>query len=130
MAAPAENHSHRAQLAASVQGIPFPYWEGIGWRSTGARTDRIAGSSIRTVFYANDHGQRIGYSIVAGTPPPAHGGTVTWHAGVPYRLLAQNGVPVVTWLRAGHACVVSGRGVDVHTLLRLASWQGERPVSS
>ncbi len=31
-------------------------------------------------------------------------------------------VAVVTWLRDGHLCVVSGRGVSSATLLRLASW--------
>jgi hypothetical protein len=31
-------------------------------------------------------------------------------------------MPVVTWLRGGHLCVVSGRGVDRATLLHLASW--------
>jgi hypothetical protein len=28
----------------------------------------------------------------------------------------------VTWLRDGHLCVLSGRGVSGATLLRLASW--------
>jgi len=32
------------------------------------------------------------------------------------------GAPVVTWLRDGHLCVVSGHGVSGATLLRLASW--------
>ena len=45
-----------------------------------------------------------------------------WRGGTPYRLLAENGVPVVSWLRDGHLCVISGRGVNGATLLRLASW--------
>jgi len=28
----------------------------------------------------------------------------------------------VTWTRSGHLCVIAGRGVSGHTLLRLASW--------
>ncbi len=127
MAAPAESHAHPAQLAAAVDGVPFPYWEErFGWRSTGARTDRVGGRSITTVFYNGDGGERIGYAIIAGLPTPsAMGGTVAWRGTVPYRLLRDHGVPVVTWQRDGRLCVLSGRGVSGATLLRLASW-GER----
>ena len=58
-----------------------------------------------------------------GTPAPAaSGGTVVWRGGVPYRLLRDHGVPVVTWRRDGRLCVLSGRGVSGATLVRLASW--------
>ena len=50
--------------------------------------------------------------------------------GTPYRLLTVNGTHVVTWLRDGHLCVVSGRGVNGATLLRLASWDDRRSVAS
>ncbi len=121
--APPESQAHRAPLAASVNGVPFPYWEDrFGWRSTGSRTDRVDGRSITTVFYADSSGRRIGYAILAGTPAPRiDGGVVAWHGGVPYRLLTENGAAVVTWLRDGHLCVLSGRGVSSATLLRLAS---------
>jgi hypothetical protein len=132
MAAPSESHEHRAQLAAAVDGIPFPYWGGrFGWRSTGARSDRIAGRAVRTVFYADSHGQRIGYAIVAGTSAPRlSGGVVAWRGGVPYRLLVENGSHVVTWLRSGRLCVVSGRDVSSATLLRLASWVQRGGITS
>ncbi len=122
--APPESSAHRAQLAAAVNGVPFPYWEDrFGWRSTGSRTDRVDGRSITTVFYADSSGRRIGYAILAGTPVPrVAGGVIVWRSGVSYRLLAENGVAVVTWLRDGHLCVLSGRGVSSATLLRLASW--------
>jgi hypothetical protein len=82
---------------------------------------------ITTVFYADGRGRRIGYAIVAGSPAPRiSGGVVRWRNGTPYRLETQSGAPVVTWLRSGHLCVVSGRGVSSATLLRLASWN-ERP---
>jgi hypothetical protein len=127
MVAPAESHAHPTQLAATVDGIAFPYWgERLGWRSTGARTDRVGGRSITTVFYNGNNGERIGYAIVAGLPAPnAIGGAVAWRGAVPYRLLRDHGVPVVTWQRDGRLCVLSGRGVSRATLLRLASW-GER----
>ncbi len=122
--APPESRAHHGQLAATVDGVSFPYWsESFGWRSTGARTDRVDGRSVTTVFYADSAGQRIGYSILAGTPAPhVSGGVVIWRGGVAYRLLTYNGAAAVTWLRAGHLCVVSGRGIASTTLLRLASW--------
>ena len=107
-----------------MEGVAFPYWqEAFGWRSVGARSDRIGGRAVTTVFYANGGGQRIGYAILAGPPPPLRGGAVTWRANTPYRLLHAGGMEVIAWLRGGHLCVISGRGVDVPTLLRLASWR-------
>jgi hypothetical protein len=122
--APPESQAHHAQLAVAVDGVPFPDWsERFGWRSTGSRADRVDGRSITTVFYGDSSGRRIGYAILAGTPAPRiGGGVIVWRGGVTYRLLSQNGAAVVTWLREGHLCVVSGRGVSSATLLRLASW--------
>jgi hypothetical protein len=122
--APSESGAHHAQLAAAVDGVPFPYWEDrFGWRSTGTRSDQIERHMVTTVFYANSSDQRIGYAILAGTPAPRiDGGVIAWRRGVPYRLLTENGASVVTWLRDGHLCVLSGRGVSGATLLRLASW--------
>jgi len=122
--APSESMSDRAQLAVAVDGVSFPYWEErFGWRSAGARTDRVGGRSVTTVFYVDGRGSRIGYAIVGGTPAPASsGGLIAWRDKTPYRLLTENGAPVVTWLRDGHLCVVSGRDVSSATLLRLASW--------
>lgn len=122
--APPESQTHRAELTAAVDGVSFPYWgERFGWHGAGARTDRVDGRTVTTVFYTDARGRRIGYAIVSGTPAPAtSGGTIAWRAGVSYRLLSENGAPVVSWLRDGRLCVVSGRGLDRATLLRLASW--------
>jgi hypothetical protein len=131
-AAPAESSRNHAELAATVDGVSFPYWGGsFGWRSTGVRTDHVAGRTITTVFYANRRGQRVGYAIVSGTAPKHHGGgRATWRDGSPYWLFSQNGVKVVTWLRDGHLCVVSGRGVSGATLLHLASWDNHDAIAS
>jgi hypothetical protein len=127
--APAESHAHNASLVAAVDGVSFPYWErDLGWRSTGERTDRLGGRAVMTVFYADRQGRELGYAIVAGSAPHLSGGEVTQHGGTSYRLLSENGARVVTWLRAGHMCVVSGRGVDATTLLRLASWHESAPA--
>ncbi|HXZ61764.1 MAG TPA: hypothetical protein VEG62_03405 [Acidimicrobiales bacterium] len=123
-AAPLESASNGEELNAAVDGVSFPYWEDrFGWRSVGERTDRVAGRTVTTVFYGDTGGRRIGYAIVSGAnAPKASGGTVSWRGGTPYRLLDENGVPTVVWMRDGHLCVLSGRAVDSATLLRLASW--------
>jgi hypothetical protein len=87
-------------------GLPFPYWEDrFGWRATGTRTDRIGARVLTTVFYRRG-AQEIAYTIVSGEPltpnPPATGRST------------------VTWLRYGHTCVLSGRGVAVGELIKLA----------
>jgi hypothetical protein len=131
-AAPRESSTSRGELAAAVDGVTFPYWSAhFGWRATGQRTDNVDGREITTVFYGNERGKRVGYAIVAGsTPPPVTGGVVSRRDGTPYRLLTVKGVAVVAWTREGHLCVISGRGVEGATLLRLASWNDERSVSS
>jgi hypothetical protein len=123
-AAPAQSATHPAELAASVEGVSFPYWEDhFGWRASGARVDRVDGRAVTTVFYTNASHQRIGYAIVSGTPaPPASGGIVQSRDGTPYRYIKQNGAWLVTWLRNGRRCIVSGRGIKWTTLMKLASW--------
>ncbi len=130
--APGESSSNRRQLTAAVEGVRFPYWGGhFGWRSTGSRRDTVDGRAATTVFYANHRGQRVGYAIVAGDGRgQMSGGVVSMRDGTPYRVLTVNGVAVVTWLRDGRMCVVSGRGVSGSTLLALASWDDHRSVAS
>jgi hypothetical protein len=122
--APPKSHTGRAELTAAVDGVAFPYWEdALGWRATGTRTDRVGGRPVTTVFYADHAGAQVGYAIVGGLPAPnVAGGTTASVRGIRYRLLSENGAAVVTWLRDGRLCVISGRGVDASTLLHLASW--------
>jgi hypothetical protein len=131
MSAPSENASRRAQLDVAVEGVSFPYWtEHFGWRAVGAREDRVAGRTVRTVFYTSAAGRRIGYAIVAGTPAPkVETGTAHWQEGTPYRVSSQHGATVVTWLRDGRLCVVAGRGVSSATLLALAGWDDHDSLS-
>jgi hypothetical protein len=131
-APPAESSSDHRRLTAAVDGVSFPYWGGhLGWRSTGSRTDDVDGRSVTTVFYANRRGQRVGYAIVAGrAPAQMSGGVVSMRDGTPYRLLTVKGTAVVTWLRSGRLCVISGRGVSGSTLLALASRDDHRSVAS
>ncbi|HSZ14598.1 MAG TPA: hypothetical protein VK790_11255 [Solirubrobacteraceae bacterium] len=123
--APAQDPSNQTELAADVEGVSFPYWDDrFGWRATGARADRVAGREVRTVFYAAGHGQWIGYAIVAGSAPSVGGGVIRRRGGTSYRFLSEDGASVVTWMRDGHLCVVTGHGVSDATLMALASWQG------
>jgi hypothetical protein len=132
MAAPEQNPHDRTQLAANVEGVPFPYWEDrFGWRSTGERVDRVDGRTVRTVFYAGSHHQWLGYAIVAGNPAPHIGGGVVVRRGdTSYRLIDEGGAEVVTWLRDGRLCVVAGHGVSSATLMALASWRDDGGISA
>lgn len=124
---PAENAANRTKLAASVDGVAFPYWGAhFGWRSTGARRDSVDGRAVTTVFYEGARGRRVGYAIVAGSAPSLSGGVVAHRDGTAYRMLTIGGAAAVAWMREGHLCIVSGRGVDGATLLRLASWDVRR----
>jgi hypothetical protein len=106
-------------------GLPFPYWEDrFGWHATGTRTDRVDGRSLTTVFYRRG-AQRIAYTIVAGDAlAPATGARTAVRAGTMLAISTTGGRRVVTWLRQGHTCVLSGRGVPMNALVKLAAWRG------
>ncbi len=121
---PAESPRDRGLLVGSVEGIPYPYWgAGPGWRTAGARTDRLGGRTITTVFYADGASRRIGYAIVAGHALAPPHGTGASHEGVRFQVLSSAGATVVTWRRAGHTCILAARGVSARTLIDLATWQ-------
>jgi hypothetical protein len=129
---PRESAAHRQELALTVGGVAFPYWEDrFGWRAVGTRSDGVGGRRVTTVFYADGGGHRIAYSIVSG-PAPAVAGLspasprAAWRGGTEYTVGSSRGLGVVTWVRAGRRCVVSGRDVPVATLLALASSGYER----
>lgn len=109
-------------LAASVEGVAYPTWSHVGWHAVGARGDTLGGRRIHTVFYADARGTRIGYSIAAGDALPVRGGRVVMRRGVAIRVLRLGGAAAVTWQRAGHTCILAGRGVDPARLVRLASY--------
>jgi hypothetical protein len=119
-------------LSVHVEGVPFPYWEDrFGWSASGARSDTIAGHAVTTVFYRDHAGERVAYSIVAGTPPRmtriasrANGGQASWQGGVPYWTQDVGGKTTVVWMRAGHRCILSARGLSPQQLIELASWTG------
>jgi hypothetical protein len=129
--APGENAANPKLLARAHEGVPYPYWEDkFKWRATGARVDHIGGRRATTVFYENPKGQRLGYTILSGSPikPPADARAVTL-AGTTLRHLPAGGRTIVTWERNGHTCVISAPdGVATGKLLALATWKGNGGV--
>jgi hypothetical protein len=108
-------------LVAQAGPIAFPTWTRAGWRAVGARSDVVGGHEVRTVFYADEDGRRIGYAIADAPLPVAGGELVTWR-GERLRVLDRGATSVVTWRRDGRTCILAGRGVPVGRLLTLASY--------
>jgi anti-sigma factor RsiW len=118
-----------AVLTEDVEGIPFPNLRPeFGWRAAGARSDELEGRETRTVFYER-RGQRIGYTILAGDAiDPPEDATPSVLSDVDLNSLDDDGREIVTWLRGGLTCVLSGEGVSPAELRELAAWKGEGTV--
>jgi hypothetical protein len=129
--APEPRATEPALLAAAVEGVAFPNWgPDLGWRASGRRTDELDERQAETVFYEHT-GDRVGYTIVTGEalewPLDAR---VQVREGIELRSYRDEERVVVTWLRRGRTCVLSGRGVDRDVLLDLAAWNGQGAVVS
>jgi len=124
---PPDDHATLPHIRAA--GLPFPYWEDrFGWKATGVRNDDVDGRSLTTVFYRS-HGRRIAYTIVPGTRLPAAPGAETIRrSGIVVHAYTDDRRLIVTWLRRGHTCVLSGTGVPLDTLLELAVWRSHGAV--
>ena len=106
-------------------GLPFPYWEDrFGWVATGVRRDDVDGRVLTTVFYGR-HGRDIAYTIVPGTSLRAgHDARTLRHGALRLVTFTTGHRLVVMWLRRGHTCVLSGAGVPLGSLVKLAAWRG------
>jgi anti-sigma factor RsiW len=123
--APLPDPQHpQARLDRKVDALYFPNWTRppLGWRATGERLDRLGGHHAVTVFYTL-HGTPIAYTILSSPPLPEPAARVVRVAGLWLRELTLGGRTVVTWRRAGHTCVLSGRGVSAQRLELLAAWK-------
>jgi hypothetical protein len=114
----------------TAAGLSFPYWgDRFGWRAVGFRRDNLDRRTLTTVIYVRAH-QSVAYTIVSGpalTTPTAARSTL--EGGTRLVALDRAGRHVVTWLRRGHTCVLSGAGVDEAELLALGSWRGGGAIS-
>ena len=122
---PGRDVANSQMLASAVDGVHYPYWEDFGWQTRGARDDRIGRRAAVTVYYADARDHWIAYTIVGGGPlsVPAGAGHQTL-AGTRFAVFSAGSRTVVTWLRHGHSCVLSGVGVPATTMLKLAAWHG------
>jgi hypothetical protein len=112
----ADTSAPKTLLTTAVGSLHFPnWWAQGGWRSTGQRTDTVGGRRVATVYYTHD-GTRLAYSIVA---EPALVDTAA--GGDPYKVMRDGRQVSVVWTDKGHTCVLSGVGVSVGTLWKLAS---------
>ncbi|HEY1566427.1 MAG TPA: hypothetical protein VGF68_05395 [Solirubrobacteraceae bacterium] len=120
--APAIDANDSKNLNLSEAGIPFPAWgPQKGWTPDGARTDTVDGRKITTVFYTGRNGSRIGYSIADGAPlAGVHGKTMSRY-GVAFTLQRSGPARIISWVRAGHTCVIAGRSVSDAALFALAT---------
>ena len=122
--APAPNGGDPPVLAARVGPIPFPDWQQkFGWKAVGAREDEVSGRTVKTVYYRNPDGARLGYSIVAGEPllerPPGHEVT---REGNTYHVANAGEHTIVTWTQQGHTCTfVASSTVPEANLVELAA---------
>lgn len=127
---PQPSTTRRGQLARSVDGIAYPYWQdSLGWAASGARTDSVDRRTVTTVYYTREGGtdsasSRVGYAIVGGNAlPRPGGGTIIQAHGIKFQALRMRDAMILTWRRAGHTCILVGRGVSTATLVHLASWE-------
>jgi hypothetical protein len=106
-------------------GLSFPYWaDRFGWRAIGVRRDHLAGRTLTTVLYVR-HRHRVAYTIVSGPAlPDLAGAAAVVRDGTRLHALTLGDRQVVTWLRHGHTCVLSGANVPAAELAALGSWRG------
>jgi hypothetical protein len=129
--APAVDPHQSKNLRMRTAGIPFPAWgHKSGWVASGARTDTLDGRRIATVFYTAPNGKRIGYAISSGAPLSGVKGQTVSRDGIRFTLQQAGSARVISWVRAGHTCVIAGRSVSDQTLLRLASAEEAEAVDS
>jgi hypothetical protein len=123
--APPTDLERPALIERSFAGVRFPAWSGkFGWRTVGARSDELDGRETLTVYYRHTH-HRIGYTVIAGPPvePPDDAERLNAD-GLELRRFRLGRQDVVTFVRNGRTCVLSGDVHDPDTLVKLASWKG------
>ena len=119
--APAVNPADATELKLTAAGIPFPnYGSSDLWAASGARTDRLDGRTVTTVFYSDRTGDQVGYAIASGAPLAGARGTAVRIYNTTFTLARQGQARLITWVRSGHTCVIAGRSVSYRTLQELA----------
>ena len=121
-------NDHGVVPGVRAAGISFPDWGlSFGFEAVGVRRDHLGDRLATTVFYARGD-QQIAYTIMSG-PPLSAGAALhesVW-GGVRIGSFLSQGRVVITWLRNGHTCVLSGSGAPAALLARLAAYKGADP---
>lgn len=116
-------------LIGAAGGVRFPFLEeSFGWRAIGTRSDLRGDHRLMTVTYEQGR-QRLGYTIVVGArlPPPA-ATTDQVERAVRLRFFLAGGRPVLTFVRDGRTCILSGAGLSMEELVTLGGWRGDGQV--
>jgi anti-sigma factor RsiW len=116
-------------LNVEESGVAFPNWEAkFGWKAVGKRVDDLGDRTATTVYYRKGSNS-IAYTIVSGKAlhDPGNFAQVTLN-GVGLKTFSTGNPKDVTWLRDGHSCVMTGKGVTTAKMLELASWKGQGKV--
>jgi len=106
----------------TAAGLAFPDWaREYGFKAVGTRTDRLGGRDATTVFYYRGAAQ-IAYTIVSGRALAAGAAaSASMRHGTRIWSFNKSGRAVVTWMRGGHSCVLSGNPALLSELQRLAA---------
>jgi hypothetical protein len=118
--------THDGKLAVETDGVYFPDWSnraGGPWQAVGERNDRVGDRDVRTVVYRNGDGAQVHYAIASGDALPFGAGSrfVTRNGVRMWVYDLRDGGSAVMWLRDGHTCVVTSRGLRPDTLISLVS---------
>jgi hypothetical protein len=113
------------RLDAVVDDVAFPEWaQSHGWDAVGQRSGTVDGRPATTVFYEDDMGRRVGYTVVSGAAVDVPDGDRRTVGGTDVTLLRHGDAAVVTWQARGQTCVLAAEDVSGHELAQLASWSG------
>ena len=98
-------------LAAEAEGLAYPDWSGeFGWRASGERADRLGDRDATTVSTQRRR-QPARLHDRLRRRARARGRRRATVDGVELAVSRDGDRTVVTWLRDGHTCVLSGPGV-------------------
>jgi anti-sigma factor RsiW len=115
--APAADPANPRKLQVSVGSVQFPSWKHWhGWDPTGARTDTVDGRRVETVYYENENGASMKYSVVDGAPIDGLGASSS-----AYQLTGTGETRRVVWRNGGHTCIIEAQGVPADQLERWAA---------
>jgi hypothetical protein len=120
----AANPSNPAALAVSFHGTAYPnYHDSEGWHAVGTRTDRVAGTSAFTVYYATGQ-RRAAYTVVADTQVSVPAGARRFKVdGVRLAEFRDGDRWVIVFPDRGNSCVLTAAAPrEKQWLVKLAVW--------